>query len=376
MSRGSVPASALSGQCVDNERGSGGWSTSGVSDRLDWLEPGFDGGWLCPTEADRTRLTDASPAVRRSRLLSSLFCGLGVAALAPWHPVLLALFALVPGPLLLLDGGLPHARRPERLVAASLAFFAFLMLIGVGLSGGVHSPILPWIAIPIVTAAARFRMLVFLLGAGVSALGLIIASLAGSSSALIDHPEPLIAIFALLAALVAAQQPLLSAERRWRRDAILDPLTGLLNRQGLQRRFDEVAEQARLTGSPVSLVVCDLDNFKHLNDTHGHARGDAVLKELAYTLRRELRAFELIYRIGGEEILFILPGADLDSARNLAEHVREAVSESAPAGLHVTASFGVSTCRGMSVELQPMFEAADQALYAAKGAGRNQVLAA
>ena len=68
-------------------------------------ERGFQGGWLCPTQADRARLLDMSAAVRRSRLLSSLFCGLGVIALTPWHPLLLALFALVPGPLLMLDRG-------------------------------------------------------------------------------------------------------------------------------------------------------------------------------------------------------------------------------------------------------------------------------
>ena len=111
-----------------------------------------------------------------------------------------------------------------------------------------------------------------------------------------------------------AQQPLLNAELRWRRDAVLDPLTGLLNRQGLPGRFREVAEQARLTDAPVSLVMCDLDGFKGLNDEHGHACGDAVLKDVAYVLRKELRSFELLYRIGGEELLLMLPGAGLERA--------------------------------------------------------------
>jgi diguanylate cyclase (GGDEF)-like protein len=338
--------------------------------------PTYEGGWLCPTPQDRARLIDMSPAVRRSRLFSSLFCGIGVVALTPWHPVLLLLFACVPVPLLLLDRGLHRAERPERLVAGAQVFFALLMLFGVALSGGVRSPILPWIAIPVVTAAGRFRVRVFLLAFALAVLGLIGAVLAASAQATWSHPQDLIAILALLAALVASQQPLLSAEQRWRRDAILDPLTGLLNRQGLQGRFEEIAEQARLTSAPVSLVACDLDKFKELNDTYGHSRGDAVLKDIAYLMRKELRAFELIYRIGGEELLLVLPGAEAEAAHRLAESIREVIRESRPAGLPVTASFGVSSAMGSDIEFGPMFEAADAALYTAKAAGRDQVIRA
>jgi diguanylate cyclase (GGDEF)-like protein len=338
--------------------------------------PTYEGGWLCPTPPDRARLIDMSPAVRRSRLFSSLFCGLGVVALTPWHPVLLLLFAFVPLPLFLLDHRLSTSERPERMVASSQLFFALLMLAGVALSGGVSSPILPWIAIPVVTAAGRFRVRVFLVAFVIAVVGLIAACVAASPASAWSHPEDLIAILALLAALVASQQPLLSAEQRWRRDAILDPLTGLLNRQGLQGRFEEIAEQARLTAAPVSLVACDLDNFKALNDTYGHSRGDAVLKDVAYLMRKELRAFELIYRIGGEELLLVLPGAEAEAAYHLAEGIRSLIDDGRPAGLPVTASFGVSSAGGADIEFGPMFEAADAALYAAKAAGRNQVVSA
>ncbi|MGZ4174480.1 MAG: GGDEF domain-containing protein, partial [Solirubrobacteraceae bacterium] len=154
---------------------------------------------------------------------------------------------------------------------------------------------------------------------------------------------------------------------------VLDPLTGLLNRQGLKRRFREVAEQARLTECPVSLVMGDLDAFKRLNDAHGHARGDAALKDVAYLLRKELRSFELLYRIGGEELLLILPGAELNAARVIAEQARAAIERGRPAGLHLTASFGVCSATGEEIEFQAMFQAADRALYEAKRAGRNQV---
>jgi diguanylate cyclase (GGDEF)-like protein len=334
----------------------------------------YVGGWLCPTKADLVRLTDMSPEVRRARLLAGLFCGLGVVFMVPWvgwWP--LAVFGLAPVPLLGLDRLLRISKRPDRLVAGSLLLHTVLILSGVALSGGVRSPLLPWVVIPVVTAAARFRLPVFLVGAGLATAGLLAASISGSPAALGHDPAPVIGIVVLLSTLVVAQQPLLNAELRWRRDAVLDPLTGLLNRQGLPGRFREVGEQARLTGAPVSFVMCDLDGFKGLNDEHGHACGDAVLKDVAYVLRKELRSFELLYRIGGEELLLVLPGAGLAAGCDVAENVRASIERSRPAGLEVTVSVGVCTATGAQIEFAPMFEAADSALYLAKRSGRNRV---
>jgi diguanylate cyclase (GGDEF)-like protein len=334
----------------------------------------FVGGWLCPTKLDRVRLVDMNPLVRRARLLAGLFCGLGVLAMAPWigwWP--LAVFGLAPVPLLALDRVLQRVSRPERLVAGSLSLHAVLILTGAAVSGGVRSPLLPWVAIPVVTAAARFRLPVFLVGALLATIGLITSAAVGSPDVLAHNPAPVLAVIVLLGTLVVAQQPVLNAELRWRRDAVLDPLTGLLNRQGLQGRFREVAEQARLTDAPVSLVMCDLDGFKGLNDEHGHACGDAVLKDVAYVLRKELRSFELLYRIGGEELLLVLPGAGLRPGCDVAEQVRRTIESSLPAGLRVTASVGVSTATGDEIQFAQMFEAADRALYEAKRGGRNRV---
>jgi diguanylate cyclase (GGDEF)-like protein len=329
---------------------------------------------LCPTKADMVRLTDMNPAVRRARLLAGLFCGLGVLLMVPWigwWP--LAVFGLAPGPLLALDAVLRVSKRPERLIAGSLSLHTVLILTGIALSGGVHSPLLPWVVIPVVTAAARFRLPVFLIGAGLASVGLVVAAMIASPGALLHDPARVTGIVVLLATLVVAQQPLLNAELRWRRDAVLDPLTGLLNRQGLPGRFREVAEQARLTDAPVSFVMCDLDGFKGLNDEHGHACGDAVLKDVAYVLRKELRSFELLYRIGGEELLLMLPGAGLGAGCQVAENVRATVEHSRPAGLRVTASVGVCTADGDDIDFGPMFDAADRALYHAKRSGRNRV---
>lgn len=339
--------------------------------------PGDDqwrGGWLCPTRADRLRLVEMNQSVRRARILVGILCGIGVVAMTPWIPAWsLSLFALAPGPLVVLDRLLARSSRPERLIAGSFVLHATLILVGVALTHGIRSPILPWVAIPVVTAAARFRLRVFLVGAVLALLGLVAAVTVGSPSALMHNPTPLIGMTVLLASLVVVQQPLLSAEIRWREDAVLDPLTGLLNRQGLHRRFREVAEQARLTERPVALVLFDLDRFKELNDAHGHARGDAVLKDVAYLLRKELRTFELLYRIGGEELLLVLPGADLTAACQVAESARGAIEAAHPGGLRVTASFGVCSCAGSGVEFDEMFQSADMALYEAKRTGRNRV---
>lgn len=338
-------------------------------------EDRFEGGWLCPAKPDRRRLTEMSPAVRRSRMLAGLFCGVGVVALGPWigwWP--LALFAAVPAPLVLLDRFLVRARKPERVVAASIAFHTVVILAAVGITGGVHSPLMPWVAIPVVTAAARFRLPVFLVGSVLTTAGLLVVCAIANPHALGHDPAPVIAVIVLLAALVASQQPILGAELRWRNDAVLDPLTGLLNRQGLKRRFVEVAEQARVTRRPVSVALIDLDGFKSLNDQYGHAQGDAALKEVAYALRKDLRAFELLYRIGGDELLLILPGAELAAARQVAEQARAAIESCTPGdGPSLSASLGVASAVGEEIQFTAMYEQADRALYAAKRAGRNRV---
>src|SRR5436305_11618067 len=129
--------------------------------------------------------------------------------------------------------------------------------------------------------------------------------------------------------------PLLDSAIRHRADSSLDELTGLLNRRSLASRMAEIAQQAALTGQPVSFVSCDLDHFKHVNDQSGHSTGDVVLREVADVMRRRLRTFELLYRVGGEEFLLVLPGGDEPSAFAIAESLRVAVAEAHPAGRRI-----------------------------------------
>jgi diguanylate cyclase (GGDEF)-like protein len=158
---------------------------------------------------------------------------------------------------------------------------------------------------------------------------------------------------------------------------VIDQLTGLLNRHALARRATELEQQSQVTGEPVGVVIGDLDHFKGVNDALGHATGDAVLADVAYTIRKQLRAFDLAYRLGGEEFLVLIPGADAEQTAALAERLREAIDTQDYAGRHVTMTFGVSaTGGGEAFDYETHFERADAALYEAKRAGRNCVHAA
>jgi len=175
-----------------------------------------------------------------------------------------------------------------------------------------------------------------------------------------------------------ASGELADREAQSRHQALHDALSGLPNRHSFVERLQESLDglvQTRNNGRVVVAYV-DVDRFKDVNDEHGHDRGDAVLKDAAYILRKHLRSFELIYRLGGEEFLIVLPGVAVDEGRAIAERVRAGIEDARPAGLGVTASFGVAGSDGGAAVFEPLFAAADEALYEAKRTGRNRVVAA
>jgi diguanylate cyclase (GGDEF)-like protein len=170
------------------------------------------------------------------------------------------------------------------------------------------------------------------------------------------------------------QTVLMRSDIKYRAEAVIDPLTGMLNRKALATRVAELEQQSRLSREPVGLIVADIDHFKSINDEGGHAAGDAVLREVAYQLRKRLRAFDLSYRIGGEEFLIVLPGATRDQTLDLAEDLREGIAAGPRAGHSVTLSFGVSASdAGETFDYESAFKEADTALYDAKRSGRNRV---
>jgi two-component system cell cycle response regulator len=128
---------------------------------------------------------------------------------------------------------------------------------------------------------------------------------------------------------------------------------------------------------PLSLLMIDIDNFKPVNDTHGHAVGDEVLREFAHRIGRSIRGIDLAARYGGEEFVVIMPDTQLPAAHGIAERLRLAIAEEKFAisgdavGLRVTASIGVS---GPGGDAEAMLKRADEALYEAKRSGRNRVV--
>ena len=155
-----------------------------------------------------------------------------------------------------------------------------------------------------------------------------------------------------------------------------DPLSGLLNRGGFERYARAAIDSASRLGMPVSLVVSDLDRFKSINDTFGHASGDGVIAAFAEFLRSSITEHQLAGRIGGEEFAVLLPGTNMVAARLFAEGARSAFSTASIAGLpdtrRVTASFGVAEyVAGES--FSDLFARADKALYLAKESGRDCV---
>ncbi|MFG1397778.1 GGDEF domain-containing protein [Roseixanthobacter pseudopolyaromaticivorans] len=161
------------------------------------------------------------------------------------------------------------------------------------------------------------------------------------------------------------------------RDRDTDLLTRLLNRRGFERIAG--SHMTRAGGRPISLISCDIDHFKTLNDTYGHGAGDAVLKEFGALLLNTMRSEDVIGRIGGEEFAILLTGADAEGARQFAERVRLLLEstrfDSVPDTRVVTASFGVAQYRPPE-PLRKLLARADVALYAAKKAGRNRCFVA
>ena len=170
--------------------------------------------------------------------------------------------------------------------------------------------------------------------------------------------------------------PVHDHQRALRRLATQDSLTGAANRRGFMDRLLRAQGDAEQADRPLALVMVDLDHFKRINDVHGHGVGDAVLREVAQRLRRQIRRGDLLGRLGGEEFAILLPDTDLEGARTQAEHVLAALrGQPFPAAGQVTASLGVAQWNGRE-GTSAWLHRADLALYEAKHQGRDRVIVA
>ncbi|MDD2266307.1 ammonium transporter [Sulfuricurvum sp.] len=155
-----------------------------------------------------------------------------------------------------------------------------------------------------------------------------------------------------------------------RSSAQRDPLTALLNRRGLMENIETTSPYLQ----QISVIIIDIDKFKPINDTFGHAVGDSVLKELAILLKKIMRDNDIVARWGGEEFIVIIRTLDIALAEHIADKIRLSIETHLfPTIEHITCSFGVSAPKNDSVDFDTLFEQADKALYQAKELGRNRV---
>jgi two-component system cell cycle response regulator len=167
--------------------------------------------------------------------------------------------------------------------------------------------------------------------------------------------------------------------RRLEALATTDPLTRVLNRRALLDRLNAEVDRARRYDSGLSLLLLDVDFFKHINDTAGHLAGDSVLRQLGTLLADAMRKVDVVARYGGEEFVAILPQTSHDGAVAFAERLRERIAAQqfivgADHTVHLTVSIGIATFPSARVDsTEDLFARADEALYRAKSAGRNQV---
>jgi diguanylate cyclase (GGDEF)-like protein len=330
-------------------------------------------------EARRERLLDMERRVGRYRLACfailalALVAGGGSSVGFWWIPLLgvgLAGFWVA-------DRFMRTSARPMLWIAGAWAALPVLLTAAVLVTGGSTSPVLVWFALPAVTVGFRFEPRWMVIGTAYVIAMFLLAAVLPDPHAAWDNRQLLIAIVALIVSTVTLSGALVESDRSHRRRSTLDPLTGLFNRTALEQRLSELDGQpcSPEEGLSHAFLLCDLDHFKQVNDRFGHAAGDAVLQDVAYTMRAALRAGDSIYRVGGEEILVMLPGAGNEEAMEIAERLRVAVREREPVGVEVSLSIGIAVAEPTVVDTDDLLSRADAALYAAKAGGRDLVYA-
>jgi diguanylate cyclase (GGDEF)-like protein len=332
--------------------------------------------WLIASEQDRERMLEMDARLRDVRMITFGILAVGFLACAPW-------VGLEPLPLLLsagiffaiADRFAARSSHPEYWIFGAWVGAQTMIAAAVLLTDAPEAIVAIWFALPVVTLSTRFSGRGIVAGVAIT-LVLLCASLLGTEAERVaDYPPLLAAPAALIVGIAILSTALMHSERKYRSESVIDPLTGLLNRKALDNRIAELSQQSLNADAPVGLVCCDLDHFKHVNDTVGHPSGDDVLVRVADIIRSQLRAFELAYRIGGEEFMIVLPGVGLRETTELAERLRTAVARHPfPHDVTLTMSCGVSASGPhQRLDFDALRSSVDTALYEAKRQGRDRV---
>ena len=340
-------------------------------------------------DGGRYRRVDSARALADERYLASnqwfwLASTIGTLAIAALLVAAIPTFGWIPFLVLgvpALLGSLGHFIGSE-VSEQTYAILHACWVVGIGVSasftGGADSFLLALLPVMVLGFFGRLRPMVAIAYSWAGCLLASVPVLVSDWDGFVRSPWLLGAGAVGLLSLTTMAAHMAATELRHRGEATIDQLTGLLNRRGLDDRITELRQQAVVLGddTPIAVLAGDLDRFKLINDTHGHGRGDDVLRDVAYIIRKQLRRFELAYRMGGEEFLVLLPGHDTAAASVVAESIRAAIEAASPGGLSVTISIGVASCPAAAVDQSELLVAADHALYAAKAAGRNCVVQA
>lgn len=176
------------------------------------------------------------------------------------------------------------------------------------------------------------------------------------------------------------QRSMDAANERLEEMAVTDDLTGAPNRRAVLERLNSEVQRSRRTGEPLSIILVDVDHFKHVNDTMGHAAGDAVLAEMTRRAQESLRSYDTFGRMGGEEFLVVAPGTAPATAERLTERLLEAIRavpvDAGGRDVHISASAGVATLTDDDAGFDALLARADEALYRAKEDGRDRFVTA
>ena len=332
--------------------------------------------WLCRDDMDRERLLDMEERLKPVRRLAMGMLGVVLILSGPW----LGWWTLIPlagaaAFFVVADARLQESKRPEYVMFAAWVGSELMIASAVALSGGPQVATLSWLAIPVITLSARFSLRGVVVGVSIACALLFAVAFGTDPQAVINQPPLLLAPLAVILSVGIFGTALMRSDMEHRSEAVIDQLTGMLNRKALANRVAELTQQAEITGQPIGLILGDVDHFKELNDSKGHAAGDGALTDIAYMLRKQLRAFDLAYRVGGEEFLIVVPGAEARECVQLADLLRRTIEACTFGnGNSLTMSFGVSASpAGDGFDYKQVFAAADAALYEAKSLGRNRV---
>jgi diguanylate cyclase (GGDEF)-like protein len=291
---------------------------------------------------------------------------------ASWVPATFELLALS---LITTDRRLPRHVRLNRVGSLAIVTTTFLIGAAIATTGGPRSPYIPYMVLPAGMIAARFSWRVVIATLGLTMAVTLVATIGAYSHVGPGEPPSLIIKLLLIVAIVAIVWGLRAGKLLHSDESIIDPVTGLLNPNGLLLRFDQISQLVNLTGEPVSLIACDIRYFKTIDSRRGRSPDNTVLHDFARITREVIGSYQLVYRLWGGTIAIVLPGTEVQSAIRVAQQLRDAVGKMRVGNGLVGISVGISAAHGNLVDFDGLLDAASVTIDAGERARRSHITA-